>query len=167
VSATLPALWSSEGRPDSAVEYIVHLHGVHSMTLKHAYQSGIAQFRALRASHEQATKSAHLEASHYGADFSTFGSLVEAGVRAENKYLKKWNQTEEAGATARAAQRLLNPAWRREEVFSAGQDYLKPAAEDSEAGYGMVQPPPPPTAREAARAAAIAEVKQVLARPRA
>jgi hypothetical protein len=112
----------------------VHLHDIHGMSLKHAYQSGVAQFRALRASHEQATKSAQLEAQHYGAEFNALG-YIGAGVLAENAYLKKWTAAqaaEGASAASRASQRLLNPAWQKEEVWTGGKQYLRPPKEEEE-----------------------------------
>lgn len=54
----------------SVISFSVHLHMHHQLSLAHAYRHALAQYHALRAEHETASRYALLEAQAYGAIFA-------------------------------------------------------------------------------------------------
>ncbi|GJN92073.1 hypothetical protein Rhopal_005101-T1 [Rhodotorula paludigena] len=85
---------------EDCISFIANLVEAHGVPLATAYPHGVAQFRTLRAEHDTATRSAHLEAQSFGARF--FGE-IERSTDVEDRVLDEW-------ANARAIQDALAAA---------------------------------------------------------
>ena len=102
-SLTSDIVFSSRTHAHSAIRYAVNLHEHHGQSLNEAYASAVAQFRALRAEHDIASKIALREAEHNGIEFGP--DEVERVWEMEEKHLDSWKRTAELSTATNVARK--------------------------------------------------------------
>ncbi|KAG6890745.1 hypothetical protein C0992_013128 [Termitomyces sp. T32_za158] len=110
----------------SAVLFTRNLYEHHKKTLSEAYETAVAQFRALRAEHSVATKFAALEAEHLGAIFSK--GEIEHSFEKEKRNLATFERREEFDEGAIAARKRWKAIVDKTEGvkdWSKGQEYVR------------------------------------------
>ncbi|KZS95807.1 hypothetical protein SISNIDRAFT_547974 [Sistotremastrum niveocremeum HHB9708] len=115
-------------RPSSeeAVRFVVNLHENHNMPLPLAYETGVAQFQALRSEFELTRAFAAYEARTYGAQFGL--SESELHFKKEIAALKTWQynvETDEGAAAARKRWKAIADSPVDPGTWSQGQDYVR------------------------------------------
>ena len=110
----------------SAIQFAVNLHEYHNVPVTQAYAMAIAQFRALRAEHEVATRVALMEADYYGLQFGP--SLTQRTFNEEQKVLQSWSKNKQADVmanTARKRWRMVPEQVGEPGSWSRGEEYTR------------------------------------------
>lgn len=105
---------------------MVNLHEHHNMPLPLAYETGVAQFEALRSEFELTRAFAVYEARTYGATFGL--SETQLNFRKEISALKTWQYNEETDEGAAAARKRWKAIADRVDdpgTWSQGQQYVR------------------------------------------
>ncbi|KAG6899775.1 hypothetical protein C0993_006961 [Termitomyces sp. T159_Od127] len=120
---------SQRGRnpiPEDVVLFTRNLYECHGKTLSEAYETAVAQFRALRAEHAIATKFATMEAEYLGAIFSK--GEIEHAFEKEKRNLATFERQEEFDEGAIAARKRWKAVVEKTEGvkdWSKGHEYVR------------------------------------------
>ncbi|KZV74944.1 hypothetical protein PENSPDRAFT_647695 [Peniophora sp. CONT] len=113
--------------PEDAIQFAVTLYKHHGVSLSNAYQTAVAQFRALRAEHHLMTAYAAQEAEAQGAIFGptpvTAGFEAENAVMAQNVEIKA--RADQSDIIARKRWRMVVPPGGPQGEWSRGQEYVQ------------------------------------------
>ncbi|KAG6854215.1 hypothetical protein C0991_009233 [Blastosporella zonata] len=112
--------------PEDTISFARNLHEKHEKPLSEAYETAVAQFRALRSEHQIATTFAAMEADYLGAIFSK--GEIEHAFDKEKRGLATFERLEEFDEGAIAARKRWKAIVDRTEgvtEWTKGKEYAK------------------------------------------